>query len=169
MSPGIVAVWLHLKVAPQDEVALLVEVQSQHDVAFLVIAPPVSHYRLFAIEIESLEFSLKAVVDVFVVKFSIELGKKEVDLLSLQLFLLKAHQKAGVVTHPLEGHRLALQAHLREQFLVELQVDLEILVEGQALEDAVGPSGIACYLQEVGDVEEAEREAFRLDFSELLL
>lgn len=116
-----------------------------------------------------MEFSLKAVVDVFVVKFSIELGKEEVDLLSLQLFLLKADQKAGVVTHPLEGHRLALQAHLHEQFLIELQVDLEILVEGQALEDAVGLSGIACNLQEVGDVEQAEREAFRLDFSELLL
>lgn len=49
MSPGIVVVWLHLKVAPQDEVALLAEVQSQHDVAFLVIAPPVSYYRLFAV------------------------------------------------------------------------------------------------------------------------
>lgn len=114
MSPGVVGVWLHLKISPQNEVSLFVEVQSQHYVAFLVIAPPVSHYRLLAIEVQSLELPLEAVVEVFVVKFSIELGEKDVDLLPLELSLLKADQEARVVSHSLERHSLALQAHLHE-------------------------------------------------------
>jgi hypothetical protein len=61
-----------------------------------------------------LELPLEAVVEVFVVKFSIELGEKDVDLLPLELSLLKADQEARVVSHSLEPHSLALQAHLHE-------------------------------------------------------
>ena len=112
--------------------------QPQHNVALLIVAPPVTGDSLLVEEVQLAELFLEEFGHIAPMALSVKLGQKDVLLLALELPLLVAQQQTDVRSYFLEAKCLFLQGYLHEYLLIYLKIDLKILVECQSFEDAVG-------------------------------
>ena len=127
----------------------MAEVQPQHHVALLVVAPPIAGDRLLVEEVELAELVLEELGHVAPVALSVKLGQQDVLLLALQLLLLVAQQQTDIGAYSFKAKRLLLQGDLHEYLFIQLEVDLKVFIESQAFEDAVGEGRVTRHFQQI--------------------
>lgn len=92
--------------------------QSQHNVALLVVAPSVADDCLLVEEVQLAELFLEELGHVAPMALSVELGKKNVLLLPLELLLFVAQEKTDVCSYSFEAKCLLFQCYLHEYLLI---------------------------------------------------
>jgi hypothetical protein len=137
---------------------------SQHQVTFLVDVILGFDNSFFVVKMQAVNILTDLVFYQLLMIFPEKLRKENVMTLTLELLSIVAKEITAVISYFEDVERLLLEIELNEYFVIDSEINLKLLIEGNIIKDFSGLGSISLDFEQITRIENADGGALMLYF-----